>query len=152
MDLQKDELDHILGEFNQFAHQREVSSSTSAVTSQDEVYNEFINRVRNNLHIVLAMSPVGEGFRSRCLRFPALVNCCTIDWFFDWPEEALMSVSHIFLEKAQFTGDSEVTLSIAKMSVEIHVSISEASRRFYAVRTCFDSSPLQLSSWIDDPS
>lgn len=25
--------------------------------------------------------------------FPSLVNCCTIDWFVDWPEEALLSVS-----------------------------------------------------------
>jgi dynein heavy chain, axonemal len=26
------------------------------------------------------------------LKFPSLVNCCTIDWFAEWPEEALISV------------------------------------------------------------
>jgi dynein heavy chain len=25
--------------------------------------------------------------------FPSLVNCCTIDWFTEWPPEALLSVS-----------------------------------------------------------
>ena len=25
--------------------------------------------------------------------FPSLVNCCTIDWFSEWPQEALLSVA-----------------------------------------------------------
>lgn len=25
--------------------------------------------------------------------FPSLVNCCTIDWFTEWPQEALLSVA-----------------------------------------------------------
>ncbi len=33
-----------------------------------------------------AFSPIGEAFRSRLRMFPALVNCCTIDWFSAWPE------------------------------------------------------------------
>lgn len=24
--------------------------------------------------------------------FPSLVNCCTLDWFSEWPEEALIGV------------------------------------------------------------
>jgi dynein heavy chain len=43
--------------------------------------NMFIQRCRDQLHIVLAMSPIGDTFRSRLLKFPSLVNCCTIDWF-----------------------------------------------------------------------
>lgn len=46
-----------------------------------QVFQHFISRVRQKLHIVLCMSPVGEAFRSRCRMFPSLVNCCTIDWF-----------------------------------------------------------------------
>ena len=28
--------------------------------------------------------------------FPSLVNCCTIDWFREWPMEALRSVAVSF--------------------------------------------------------
>lgn len=60
---------------------------------------------RNNLHIVLCMSPVGSAFRTRCRMFPSLVNCCTIDWFTEWPKEALYSVSTSFFESVQIGTD-----------------------------------------------
>ncbi len=56
-----------------------------AENDRDGVFAYFISQVRNNLHIVLCMSPVGEAFRTRCRMFPSLVNCCTIDWFTEWP-------------------------------------------------------------------
>ena len=52
-----------------------------ADTSPLAMYNYFISRVRQNLHIVLAMSPIGDALRNRLRQFPSLVNCCTIDWF-----------------------------------------------------------------------
>ena len=30
--------------------------------------------------------------------FPSLVNCCTIDWFTEWPGDALEKVATKFLE------------------------------------------------------
>ena len=60
--------------------------------TKDACYAAFISRVRDNLHIVLTMSPVGEAFRARCRQFPSLINCCTIDWFTEWPEDALVGV------------------------------------------------------------
>ena len=45
----------------------------------------------------LSPSPIGEVFRSRLRQFPSLVNCCTIDWFSEWPDEALQSVARSFL-------------------------------------------------------
>lgn len=41
----------------------------------------FVDKTRDNLHIVLAMSPIGDAFRERLRQFPSLVNCCTIDWW-----------------------------------------------------------------------
>lgn len=41
----------------------------------------FVTRCRENLHIVVAFSPIGDAFRNRLRQFPSLINCCTIDWF-----------------------------------------------------------------------
>ena len=53
--------------------------------------------MRAFLHLVLCFSPVGDSFRQRLRMFPALVNCTTIDWFSEWPVEALSSVAKSFL-------------------------------------------------------
>ena len=59
---------------------------------------------------MLCMSPVGSCFRQRCRMFPSLVNCCTIDWFTEWPEEALLSVSQTAFEHVDL-GDDELKVS-----------------------------------------
>lgn len=38
------------------------------------------------------MSPLGKSFNTRLRMFPSLINNCTIDWFTEWPEEALLGV------------------------------------------------------------
>jgi dynein heavy chain len=65
--------------------------------TKETVYRTFVERVRERLHVVLAMSPIGDALRVRCRKFPALVNCCTINWFFPWPEEALINVASAIL-------------------------------------------------------
>jgi dynein heavy chain, axonemal len=62
-----------------------------------EVMNDFLNKAKTNIHLVLTMSPIGEDFKRRLRMFPSLVNCCTIDWFLPWPKEALQSVAEYFL-------------------------------------------------------
>jgi hypothetical protein len=47
-----------------------------------ELWGFFVARCRANLHLLLALSPAGTAFRERLRANPALVNCCTIDWFF----------------------------------------------------------------------
>lgn len=42
--------------------------------------------------MIIAMSPIGDAFRTRLRMFPSLINGCTIDWFTEWPEEALLGV------------------------------------------------------------
>lgn len=56
------------------------------------IFTQYLIRVKKNIHIILAMSPIGEAFQVRLRMFPSLINCCTIDWFTEWPEEALQGV------------------------------------------------------------
>ena len=51
--------------------------------------------------VVLCFSPVGNTLRVRGRKFPALVNCTCIDWFHEWPQEALISVSMRFLNELE---------------------------------------------------
>ena len=59
-----------------------------------EAYHQ---RCRDNLHIVLAMSPVGEKLRARCRDFPGLASSTVVNWFQPWPEQALHSVATALL-------------------------------------------------------
>lgn len=47
------------------------------------------------------MSPLNPQFWYRIQQFPALINCTTIDWFLEWPAEALQSVAKDQLESFQ---------------------------------------------------
>lgn len=36
-------------------------------------------------------------------QYPALVNCTTIDWFHEWPKEALLEVARKFIADVNFS-------------------------------------------------
>jgi len=69
--------------------------------TNDSMWQFFIERTRKHLHVVLCMSPIGESYRDYVRMFPALVSCTTIDWFSDWPADALKEVALKFLEEVQ---------------------------------------------------
>ena len=69
------------------------------VDSPESLWSFFISNIRSNLHTVLCMSPAGDSLRVRSRKFPSLINCCTIDWFNSWNEEALTSVAQRFISE-----------------------------------------------------
>lgn len=99
---------------------------------QEACWAAFIGRVRDNLHCVLAMSPVGGAFRARCRMFPSLTNCCTVDWFRPWPEQALLSVSTQILAPLDLANRPHVKPALASMCVHIHTTVAAASEKMYA--------------------
>ena len=56
------------------------------------MFMAYLARIVSNIHMIVAMSPLGEVFRARLRNFPSLVTCSTLDWFNEWPEEALLGV------------------------------------------------------------
>nr|XP_045758146.1 dynein axonemal heavy chain 12 [Mirounga angustirostris] len=88
----------------------------------------FVNRCKDNLHVVVAFSPIGDAFRNRLRQFPSLINCCTIDWFQPWPEDALELVAVKFLETLELT---EVERrEIVPICKHFHTTIMDLSERF----------------------
>jgi dynein heavy chain len=79
-----------------------VASKAKAAGMAEKPFAFFVDQVRTNLHMVLCFSPVGEGFRTRARKFPALVGCTVLDWFQPWPADALHSVGQRFLREMFF--------------------------------------------------
>ncbi|KAH6590256.1 hypothetical protein BASA50_009516 [Batrachochytrium salamandrivorans] len=110
--------------------QSEISQSLQSVSKTGEtgsaIYNLFTERARRNLHIVLCMSPVGETFRNRIRMFPSLVNCTTIDWFSEWPDDALLEVAQSYLSDVNL-GSDHIKRSVSQMFVTVHTSVVDMS-------------------------
>ncbi|XP_060766195.1 dynein axonemal heavy chain 1 [Neoarius graeffei] len=91
----------------------------------------YIRRVRSNIHTVLCMSPIGEVFRARLRQFPSLITCCTIDWFSDWPKEALQSVAASFLsELPELEAGPDTLRGMTAMCVEIHQMVAHKCEQY----------------------
>ena len=93
------------------------------------LYIRFQRFVKQNLHMSVCMSPLGEPFRNRLRKFPALVNCCTIDWFAAWPEQALHSVAGEFFAQMEGLTAKDQELCI-QMCVYMHLSVEDISHKF----------------------
>jgi dynein heavy chain, axonemal len=97
--------------------------------TRSTIFSHFVSMCRDQVHIVMAMSPVGEQFRRRLRMFPSLVNCCTIDWFDQWPRDALASVAQRVLVNLPMNEQDKANL--IELCVSIHVDVQEASEEFY---------------------
>jgi len=92
------------------------------------IFTQYLIRVKRNIHMIIVMSPLASTFTTRLRMFPSLINCSTIDWFTEWPEEALINVG-----KGQLV-DDEVELGIegripllVTMFKNIHKSVERNS-------------------------
>uniref|UniRef100_A0A8C0VX99 Dynein axonemal heavy chain 1 n=1 Tax=Cyanistes caeruleus TaxID=156563 RepID=A0A8C0VX99_CYACU len=91
----------------------------------------YTARVRSNIHMVLCMSPIGEVFRARLRQFPSLVNCCTIDWFNEWPAETLQSVASSFLNELPLLGSGNDDINGMVRATLENLFLAELGRHNY---------------------
>ena len=94
----------------------------------DNLWSYYVTKCRNNLHIVLAMSPSGSKLRLRCRNFPGLVSNAVIDWFFPWPNDALEKVAEFFLQGEPLPEEHKA--SVVAHLVFTHQSVSVAAQKF----------------------
>uniref|UniRef100_A0A7S0PMT4 Dynein heavy chain n=1 Tax=Micromonas pusilla TaxID=38833 RepID=A0A7S0PMT4_MICPS len=98
--------------------------------SAEELWHYFIASCKANLHIILCFSPIGEAFRERLRQFPSLVNCCTIDWFREWPNDALEAVAFKILADVDVPAEERQKLLV--MCKSFHKGVGELSEEYLA--------------------
>jgi len=119
----KDELDGILGKV------RTEAKAAGCQDTPDEIFNFYLDKVRKNFHLALCFSPVGEAFRQRARMFPGIINCTSMDWFHEWPKDALIDVATRFVADIDVPTE-ELKEAIAEHMSFVHISISEANIAF----------------------
>ncbi|XP_078394996.1 dynein axonemal heavy chain 11-like [Cetorhinus maximus] len=97
--------------------------------NRENCWKFFLNRARQQLKVVLCFSPVGSTLRVRARKFPAIVNCTAIDWFHEWPQEALVSVSRRFIEEIEGIKPN-LQDSVSLFMAYIHTSVNEMSKNY----------------------
>lgn len=119
----KDELDGWLNKV------RAEAKSNGYADTPDQLFEFFLSKARRNFHMALCFSPVGDAFRFRARKFPGIINCTSMDWFHEWPKNALIDVANRFLADIELP-DEDIRTNIAYHMAEVHISISEANIDF----------------------
>lgn len=109
---------------------RPMAKEAGKPETKDAIFQHYVQVCRDNLHIILAFSPVGEQFRVRCRQFPSIVNCCTLDWYSAWPRDALFSVAQRFFNENEHLGIKDLKEQLCNICVEIHFSVTKKSKDF----------------------
>ncbi|XP_029978186.1 dynein axonemal heavy chain 9 [Sphaeramia orbicularis] len=120
-----DEVENIIGSM------RPEVRSSGLMDTRENCWKFFIDRVRRQLKVALCFSPVGSKLRVRGRKFPAVVNCTAIDWFHEWPQEALESVSFKFLQEVENI-EPQVKESVSKFMAYVHMSVNHTSKEYLA--------------------
>lgn len=95
------------------------------------IFTQYLVRVKKNIHMVIAMSPLSELFSNRLRMFPSLINCSTIDWFTEWPEEALVGVGKgQLIDYEEELGITGKIPTLVEMFKTIHKSVEKISITF----------------------
>ncbi|CAK8682400.1 unnamed protein product [Clavelina lepadiformis] len=118
--------------------------------TQENLYDYFISRSRDNLHIVLCFSPIGEKFRNRALKFPGLFSGCTMDWFTRWPRDALIAVSNHFLSKVDVVCEAETKRALIETMGVFHDKVAETCAEYFErYRRTTHVTPKSYLSFLD---
>ena len=116
----------------------------------EELYKWFTQQIARNLHVVFTMNPPQAGSAAKATTSPALFNRCVIDWFGDWPSQALQQVADEYTQALDLTGSDSITptgtdepvnvrSAIVNICQDVHKSIDAVNKRMASIagRTMF---------------
>lgn len=97
--------------------------------SSQMVYDFFISRCREKLHLILCFSPIGETFREKVHMYPSLLKHCSVHWFDSWPKEALEMISEKYMRQMDLP--EEVKFPVKFACQYFHNQSILLSQRYY---------------------
>ena len=109
-------------------HAKALPNNRGKNMSSEDLWNFYLERCKQNLHVVLTFSPIGSAFRDRLRAFPSLINCTTIDWFFQWPTDALQAVASRFMQPIEM--DSNIKQAIVETCSYLHNSVRTLAKKY----------------------
>mmetsp|Transcript_14483 Transcript_14483/g.50911 ORF Transcript_14483/g.50911 Transcript_14483/m.50911 type:complete len:4419 (-) Transcript_14483:356-13612(-) len=119
-----DELNAIRSALDKSAKEAKIQQTPEAM------YEFFISRVRQNLHVVFCMSYIGTSFADYCRMYPSLVSGTTAVWLLPWPSEALTEVALKFLTDGEL--EEQFRNPVAEVFGKAHVAVADYSAAMYA--------------------
>jgi len=114
-------------DMDQFVSQARGSAKGEGY-GDNEILPFILDRSRRNIHVILCFSPKGTKFKQRAREFPGVISCTSMDWFMDWPKEALIDVGKNFLKDPKL--EPALRDSIAAHIAEVHSSVEQENERF----------------------
>ena len=128
---------------------RNAAKGAGYSDDRDRLFGFSIDKFRRNLRYILCHSPVGDDFRIRGRKFPALISCMVVE-----PLDALHGVTRRFLVKLvnqSNVQNEEILGLVAANMAELHLSITGANKRYLEVERrhnyCTPKSFLELISF-----
>ena len=142
----KDELAVMGADLRPFA----IKERPDFVDTPENLVSYFIDRVRANLHIVLAFSPVNPKLPERVRKFPGIINGCSINYFMEWPKEALVAVSKGFIGKVSIDCDDEVKEALIEHVGNVHnIVVASCEEYFVQMRRHVYQTPKSYLSFLN---
>uniref|UniRef100_A0A7S1KLW9 AAA+ ATPase domain-containing protein n=2 Tax=Percolomonas cosmopolitus TaxID=63605 RepID=A0A7S1KLW9_9EUKA len=108
-----------------------VKSQPNFMATPDNMYKFLINTVRDNLHVVLCFSPVGETLRERARKFPGLISGCNVNWFPSWPLEALHATAASFLSDFEIVHSGDQKKELVNYMCNAHEKVVSFTKQYF---------------------
>lgn len=109
---------------------RDEAVKSGLPPTKEAIWQFFVSKCSNNLHVVMSMSPVGDVLSRRCRNFPGMVNNSSIDWLFPWPDQALLAVASELILPENPLIPGEYRDAIIEQIVYVHKSVCTVSDEF----------------------
>ncbi|XP_042781926.1 dynein axonemal heavy chain 14 isoform X4 [Panthera leo] len=111
---------------------RSFAEPSGSVDDRQSLLALFQKRIHKNLHVFVTVSPTGPSFRQQCRLRPSVVTACTVDWYGEWPADALLAVADSFLrEKVDLGSREHLKEKLASTCVQIHKSIKDLNTKYF---------------------